>query len=170
MKMKGNSGMQEPLAEFHNVANFVGALASACENNLGRGSLSICTLAGKKFGKEAMTTMEQTDDPARAIEILRRALAERGIVWEFEVFTGKENNAVANRNGKHSIRLVFHTCMVRNALFRYAHEQKLSLCHMAHGVFAGAIEEILPGYRAILEIVHAGPNACLKELVLEAKE
>jgi hypothetical protein len=38
---------------------------------------------------------------------------------------------------------------------------------MAHGVFAGALEKILNGKKATLEILHAGPNACLKELILE---
>ena len=59
--------------------------------------------------------------------------------------------------------------MVRNALFRYAHEQKQSLCYMAHGVFAGAMEKVMPGFSVDLEIDHAGPNACLKRMTWEAK-
>jgi hypothetical protein len=60
--------------------------------------------------------------------------------------------------------------MVRNALFRYAHEQKESLCYMAHGVFAGAMEKVMPSKKVHLEILHAGPNACLKEMILEDAE
>ncbi len=151
----------------HNVACFVGALASACEKNLGQGSLSICSLAGKKFGASVVEEQAMVTDPLVAIALVQKALSKRGIVWDFEPFTGEQPVAAATVDGKVKIRLVFHGCMVRNALFRYAHDQKLSLCYMSHGVFAGALEKILTGKKATLEILHAGPNACLKELILE---
>jgi hypothetical protein len=161
--------MENSIDSLHNVSYFVGALASACEKNLGKGSLSICALAGKKFGAEVMEGCPATSDPIQAIEILREALKKKGIVWEFEPFIG--NPAPLPENGElKKIRLVFNTCMVRNALFRYSHEQKQSLCYMAHGVFAGAMEKVLTNCKATLEIVHAGPNACLKELILEEKK
>ena len=162
--------MSEKLAKLHNIAYFVSALACATEKNLGRGSHSICALAGKKFGREATRATAQTDDPEKAIEILRVALKDMGIVWEFETFPGEKPTAMESRDGTIKIRVCFRSCMVRNALFRYSHEQKQSLCYMAHGVFAGAMEQVLPKYAADLEIVHAGPNACLKELVLEVKK
>jgi hypothetical protein len=161
--------MADELGTLHNVSCFVGALASASEKNLGKGSLSICTVAGKKFGAQVTAGAAATTDPLKAIEILREALTASGIVWDFEPFNGEQSATIAVEGSRRKIRLVFRTCMVRNALFRYAHEQKLSLCHMAHGVFAGAMENILPNTKATLEIVHAGPNACLKELILEEK-
>jgi len=151
--------MSDTLATLHNIAYFVSALACASETNIGRGSHSICALAGKRFGREATKDVEQTDDPFKAIDLLREALKKQGIVWEFEPFTGERETALQEQDGKKAIRLAFRTCMVRNALFRYSHEQKQSLCFMAHGVFAGAMEQILPGYNADLEIIHAGPNA-----------
>jgi hypothetical protein len=170
--MKDNSMAEtngKRLAVLHNVAYFVGALASACEKNLGKGSLSICSLAGKKFGKEATTDISKTENPLEAIEILNEAIKERGIVWDFEPFPGSDDEVVRVEDGKKKVRLTFKTCMVRNALFRYSHEQKKSLCYMAHGVFSGAMENVIPNCRAELEIIHAGPNACLKELILEEK-
>jgi hypothetical protein len=162
--------MKNTIDSLHNVAYFVGALASACEKNLGKGSLSICALAGKKFGAEVMEGCPATDDPLKAVEILREALKKKGIVWEFEPFIGNQTAMQVDSEGVKKIRLVFSTCMVRNALFRYSHEQKQSLCYMAHGVFAGAMEKVLTKCKATLEIVHAGPNACLKELLLEEKK
>jgi predicted hydrocarbon binding protein len=162
--------MSDTLAKLHNIAYFVSALACACEKNIGKGSHSICALAGKKFGREATKDVEQTDYPLKAIGILRNALKKQGIVWEFEPFAGEKSSAIVETDGKKTIRLAFHTCMVRNALFRYSHEQKQSLCYMAHGVFAGAMEQVLQNCDANLEIVHAGPNACLKELHLEVKK
>ncbi len=162
--------MDHELAKLHNVANFIGALAHGAELNLGRGSLSICSLAGKKFGLRAVAGVEQTDDPVQAVDILRTALARLGIVWNFERFIGEQSSAIEKQGEAWRMRLVFHTCMVRNALFRYGHEQRQSLCFMAHGVFSGAMEGILPNTSVNLEIIHAGPNACLKEMIWEAKK
>lgn len=161
--------MDQDLATLHNVAYFVGALAHGAEQNLGRGSLSICSMAGKKFGMSAVEGSRQTEDPEEAVAILREALAEVGIHWEFEPFRGGRGTVFEEEGGRRKMRLVFRTCMVRNALFRYAHDQKQSLCYMAHGVFAGAMERIMPGTTVDLEILHAGPNACLKEMIWEAK-
>jgi hypothetical protein len=152
------------------IAFLIGSLSHAAEKNFGMGSLSSCVLAGKKFGQEAVEETETTDDVVDAIEILNRALKKRGIVWDFRPFQGESESLIEHRNGKQIVRMVFNTCMVRNALFRYGHEQKLSLCYMSHGVFAGAMEKIMPGRKVELDILHAGPNACLKELIVEDAE
>ncbi|PIE53561.1 hypothetical protein CSA37_00960 [Candidatus Fermentibacteria bacterium] len=159
--------MEKKLDRLHGIAFLLGSLTHAAEKNMGKGSLSSCALAGKKFGEEAVEGTETTDDPVRAVRLLSDALKKRGIVWDFEPFQGDQETMIEERDGARVIRLVFHTCMVRNALFRYAHEQKLSLCYMSHGVFAGAMEKIMPGKTCHLDILHAGPNACLKELVIE---
>ena len=162
--------MENELRKLHNVAYFVGALAYGAEKNLGQGALSICFLAGKKFGLEAVDNVEQTDDPVKALDILNKALVKRGIMWEFDLFPGNRENPVETDGDIRKVRLVFHTCLVRNALFRFAHEQKLSLCQMAHGVFAGAMEKVIPNSSVKLETIQAGPNSCLKEMVWEAKK
>jgi hypothetical protein len=159
--------MDEQLDRFHGVAYLLGALAHASEKNLGQSSHSICMLAGKKFGREAVVDVEQTDDPEKAVKLLKTALEKRGIVWDFEPFIGERDELMEKRDGTEVMRIVFRTCMVRNALFRYAHEQKESMCYMAHGVFSGAMEKVMPGKKVNLEILHAGPNACLKEMILE---
>jgi predicted ArsR family transcriptional regulator len=162
--------MENEIRKLQNVAYFAGALAYGAEKNLGQGSLSICFLAGKKFGLEAVDNVEQTDDPVKALEILSKALVKRGIMWEFDLFPGNRENPVETVDGARKVRLVFHTCLVRNALFRFAHEQKQSLCQMAHGVFAGAMEKVIPNTIVKLETIQAGPNSCLKEMVWEAKK
>jgi hypothetical protein len=161
--------MDPQIKKFHEVAYFVGALAHGAETQLGRSSQSICFLAGKKFGLEAVAASATTSDPVAALAILQEALEQRGIHWEFEPFQGGKEALVEEVDGKKKMRLVFRTCMVRNALFRFAHEQKLSLCQMAHGVFAGALEKVLADSKVQLEILQAGPNACLKEVIWEEK-
>ena len=69
-------------------------------------------------------------------------------------------------DGVAKLHLVFDNCMVRCALFRYGHPQKLSLCLMNHGLFCGLLEKIHGG-TANLDILHAGENACLKVLTVE---
>lgn len=161
--------MDTELGRLHKVSYFIGALAHGAEQNLGRGSMSFGFLAGKKFGVEAVQGDEKTEDPVKALQILSGALARKGIVWEFEPFLGERGSLIEQGEGAaKKMRLAFRTCMVRNALFRYAHEQKLLLCYMSHGVFAGAMEKIMPKTKCKLEIVHAGPNACLKEMIWEA--
>jgi len=161
--------MNKDLEGFQKVSYFLAALAHGAESNLGKGTNSICSLAGKKFGREAVAATETTQDPVKALEILNKALEQRGILWEIEPFLGEHANLVEEHGGAKTMRLVFRTCMVRNALFCYAHEQKLSLCHMAHGVFAGAMEQVMPGCSVDLEIVQACPNACLKDMIWTVK-
>jgi len=161
--------MNADLERFQKVSYFLAALAHGAEANLGKGTNSICSLAGKKFGREAVAGVEVTEDPVHALEILNRALEQKGIFWEIEPFQGEQPTLVEAHGGARKMRLVFRTCMVRNALFCYAHEQKLSLCHMAHGVFAGAMEQVMPGCSVDLEIVQACPNACLKEMIWTVK-
>jgi len=161
--------MNRDVEEFHKVAYFFAALAHGAENNLGKGTKSLCTLAGKKFGKDAVEHSETTADPVRALEILLESLKKIGVMWEVEPFPGKSGEPVSQEGSEKKMRLVFRTCMVRNALFRYAHQQEQSLCYMAHGVFAGGMEKIMPGTTMTLEILRACPNACLKELVWREK-
>lgn len=161
--------MNADLERFQKVSYFLAALAHGAESNLGKGTNSICSLAGKKFGREAVSGVESTTDPVKALEILNKALEQRGILWEIEPFLGEQSVLVEEHGESKRMRLVFRTCMVRNALFCYAHEQKLSLCHMAHGVFAGAMERVMPGCSVDLEIVQACPNACLKEMIWTVK-
>ncbi len=160
--------MENKIGKLHNLAYFAGALAYGAEKNLGQGALSICFLAGKKFGLEAVDSAGQTDDPEKALEILNNALRRRGIMWDFKPFPGERDSLVDKEGDVNRMRLVFHTCLVRNALFRFAHEQQQSLCQMAHGVFAGAMEKVIPNTVVRLETIQAGPNSCLKEMIWEA--
>lgn len=160
--------MENIIEKLHNVAFFTGALAYGAEKNLGQGSLSICFLAGKKFGLEAVDSAGRTEDPIEALEILNDALRKRGVMWDFKPFPGERDNLMEKDGDVNKMRLVFHTCLVRNALFRFAHEQQQSLCQMAHGVFAGAMEKVMPNTVVKLETIQAGPNSCLKEMIWEA--
>ena len=148
--------------------SFMGALASGIEKLVGRPSNSMAYLAGKKLGKKFSADASQTDDLEKALAEVRRVLTENHCLWHFETFkpVAQHDLVAVNEDGHQEVQLVFRDCMIRQALFRYGHEQKGSLCNMMYGFFAGALETIM-GRRSQLEILHAGENACLKRLVLK---
>ncbi len=162
--------MNPHLAKFQKVAYFFGALAHGAEKNIGQGTNSVCFLAGKRLAREAVADSETTSDPVQALKIVTRALANRGIIWEGEEFLGDRAALIEEEGATKKMRVIFRTCMVRNTLFTYAREQKESLCYMAHGIFAGAMEKVMPGCTVKLEIIQACPEACIEEMVWEAKQ
>jgi hypothetical protein len=141
------------------------SLAHGLEQVLGRGAAPVTFRAGRNVGLKAEITRRESD-PMKALQVLQEELRQKGIQWPFEPWKpASASSYLYDKSGKKALKLVFRNCMVRCALFRYSHEQKQSLCMMNHGLFCGYMQKIT-GQRAELEILHAGENACLKELVL----
>jgi hypothetical protein len=151
--------------ELQGLMVLLASLSSGLESTLGRGASTITFRAGRTIGLRHKVG-KPTSDPIEALKILDSTLRATGIEWPFEVWkeAGK-SEPYYEKDGKRMLKLVFHHCMVRCSLFRYAHEQKLSLCMMNHGLFCGYYQAIT-GKKADLDIVHAGDSACLKELVI----
>jgi len=162
--------MNAELEKFQKAAHFFAALAHGAENNIGKGSNSICFLAGKRLARAALTEIRSTADPVEALKIVSGALAAKGIIWEGEEFLGSRQSLVENDGNVKRMRVIFRTCMVRNALFTYAREQKQSLCYLSHGIFAGAMEKVMPGSSVKLEIIQACPECCIEEMIWEDKQ
>jgi predicted hydrocarbon binding protein len=161
--------MTEPLneksGELQGMMVFLASLSHGLESTLGRGATTITFRAGRSIGLKEKAS-RTTSDPIEALQLLGQKLGELGIDWPFEVWQKQgASTPFYEKDGKKALRLVFHHCMVRCSLFRYAHEQKLSLCMMNHGLFCGYLQNIL-GKKVDLDIVHAGDSACLKELVI----
>jgi len=162
--------MSSDLAKFHNVSCFFAALAHGAENAIGQSANSVCFLAGKRLAREAIEKTDTTTDPVQALRMVTTALAQRGISWEGEEFQGEREHLIECDGAVKRMRLIFRTCMVRNTLFTYAREQKQSLCYFSHGIFAGAMEKIMPGSSVKIEIIQACPEACIEEMVWEEKQ
>ena len=141
------------------------SLAHGLEHVLGRGAATVTFRAGRKIGLKSQSS-GQSEDLTKALDILRQALERDGIRWPFEVWKPNDApSATYEKDGGVATKLVFRNCMVRCSLFRYSHQQQQSLCMMNHGVFCGYLQNIV-GKRVGLEILHAGENACLKELTI----
>lgn len=150
--------------ELQGLMVLMASLSHGLEQVLGRGASTITFRSGRTVGLRAEVA-EQSTDPMKALELLQKEMSGKGIEWPFEVW--KPSSAagyIEERDGKRVIKLVFRNCMVRCALFRYSHEQRQSLCLMNHGLLCGFFQKIT-GKRAELDVLHAGENACLKELV-----
>ncbi len=145
---------------------FMAALSHGLEEVLGRGAAPITFRAGRTIGLKAEVGTKETDVP-KALELVNQELLKRGINWEYKLWKPKgESDFFYDKDGKSAAKLVFNNCMVRCSLFRYSHEQKTSLCLMNHGLFCGFLQNIT-GKKVELDIIHAGENACIKELTIE---
>ncbi|WP_136808078.1 hypothetical protein [Desulfosediminicola flagellatus] len=149
--------------------NFMAALSAGIEPILGRGANSMTMSAGRNLGRKFSAEATPTTDLLEAINQVREILVSNSCLWEFETFKPKGQAELITRNdqGELQILLVFRDCMIRQALFRFGHPQQGSLCNMMYGFFAGALETIM-GKKTTLEIRHAGENACLKLLTVQA--
>jgi predicted hydrocarbon binding protein len=150
--------------ELQGLMVLMASLSHGMEQVLGRGAATITFRAGRTVGLRS-DVAKKSSDPIEALDLLQKEMSGKGIEWPFEVWKPASAKEFVERRGdERAIKLVFRNCMVRCALFHYSHEQKQSLCLMNHGLLCGYFEKIT-GKRAALEILHAGENACLKELV-----
>jgi predicted hydrocarbon binding protein len=141
--------------ELQGLLVVMASLAHGLEQVLGRGAETVTFRAGKTVGLRSGAG-EQESDLLAALAKVGEALKASGIEWPFEVWKpASAASFIYEKNGKQAVKLVF----------RYGHEQKQSLCMMNHGFFCGYVQKFT-GKRAELEILHAGENACLKELLL----
>ncbi len=158
-------GPSETRDELQGLLVVMASLSHGLEHVLGRGAETVTFRAGKTVGLKSNVASKESDI-LTALARVGEALKEAGVEWPFEAWKPvSEKSFIYQRDGKQAVKLVFRNCMIRCALFRYGHEQKQSLCMMNHGLFCGYVQKIT-GKRAELEILHAGENACLKELLL----
>jgi predicted hydrocarbon binding protein len=148
----------------HGVMKMNGLIIKSLEEIAGRGANAVTYRAGKKFGHEVAKYFRKNEDIEEALRELSYILHGQ---YTFELWKPEDKeNYVVTENGETFIYLVFHDSIVRQTLRRNGMAQGGPLCQTLYGYVVGAIEEIT-GRRAKLEIVHTGPNACLKKLILK---
>ncbi len=148
----------------HGVMKLNGLVIRSLEEIAGRGANAVTYRAGKKFGHEVAKYFQKREDVEGALHELSDLLRGQ---YSFEVWKPEDKETfIIEENGETFIYLVFHDCIVRQTLRRNGLDQGGPLCQTLFGYVVGAIEEIT-GRKAKLEIVHTGPNACLKKLVLK---
>jgi predicted hydrocarbon binding protein len=149
--------------------NLLAATACGLEDALGQPANTVSLLAGEKLGRQ-FAKGKSSDDVLKALEDVQQILKDNGCLWCFESFKPKnQEEMIQHTEEGQEVKLVFRDCMIRQALFRFGHHQKGSLCNLMNGFFASAIETIT-GHEASLEIIHAGENACIKKLTVRTKQ
>ena len=157
--------VNETREQLQGLMVFMASLSHGLEEVLGRGAAPITFRAGRTIGLKAEIGTKEPD-VEKALDLVHKELLSRGINWEFELWKPEsESSYFYDKDGKKAAKLVFNNCMVRCSLFRYSHEQKTSLCLMNHGLFCGFLQNIT-GKKVELDIIHAGENACIKELTV----
>ena len=153
------------MAELQGLMVFMASLSHGLEQVLGRGATSVVFRAGRNVGMRTKVP-KTTDDPLEAVDLVQQELRKKGVAWEVVPWkAGDQADYVYDKDEDHkALKVVCRNCMIRCALFRYSHEQQQSLCMMNQGEFCGIFKKIT-GKTAMLEIIHPGENACLKELV-----
>ncbi|MDK9699978.1 MAG: hypothetical protein OEM52_07535 [bacterium] len=150
--------------------SFLGALACGMEETLGETSTSISIKAGEKFGKSLSKGAAHTTNIQEALAELDQLLVANNCLWHIECFKpSAQPEMTIPKDDGYEVMLVFRDCMIRQALFRYGHPQKGSLCHLTSGFLSAAMESIT-GNQSTVEIVHAGENACYKRLIIKTRE
>lgn len=160
-------GTTEKLKEVQGLSVFLASVASGLEEVLGDGAGAITYRAGRSSGRKTEVAARDDQDLLKALDLVWDEMCRLGMRWHFEPYRPPgQADLVVHEDGVTKVHLVFDNCMVRCALFRYGHPQKLSLCLMNHGLFCGLLEKIHGG-SANLDILHAGENACLKLLTVK---
>ena len=145
---------------------FLGSMASGLEQAVGESAKGISYLAGVNLGKKLSEGVPRAATVEQALAAVREVLLKNNYLWLFEPFQPHdEPELVRTGAAGEEVMLVFRDCMIRQALFRFGHCQKGSLCNMMNGFFAGALQNIM-GRESSLEILHAGENACYKRLTV----
>jgi len=153
--------------ELKQVMFFLGALSSSLETFYGKGTNGTVYREGKKIAKSYSEGFK-TDNIVQAVDMSKKILTDNGFLWKLDLW--KQNSQsdyfYKDKDGNTCVKIVFRDCMIRQSLFNYGHEQKGSLCYIMYGFFSGLTEQILDK-KSELKIIHAGPNACLKELIIK---
>jgi hypothetical protein len=145
--------------------SLLAATACGLEDALGQPANTVSLLAGEKLGRQ-FSKGKCNDDILKALSDVQQILKDNGCLWCFECFKPKNQlDIIQHTEEGQEVKLVFRDCMIRQALFRFGHHQKGSLCNLMNGFFASAIQTIT-GHEASLEILHAGENACIKKLTV----
>lgn len=160
-----------PDEELPALMRISGALSQTLAKLLGPSSSAPAFLAGKDLAKDAAKDFEKadeflphlTEDIEKALEELTDAFKGG---WRCAVWHKKGVPQIRkNEEGNTVIDLVFRECVIRETLKEVNGEQKGPLCRVASGFIAGVLEEVT-GKKVELEIIHAGPRSCLKELTI----
>lgn len=147
---------------------FLAAVANGLEELVGRGAPGITFRAGRNAGLKYKVSAKEPD-LIKAFDIVRDALKDLGIHWDFELYKKQtEQNYINEGEDGTEVKVVFTNCMVRSCQFHYGYPQKNSLCMLQHGIMCGLLQKVY-GSWADYDPIHSGENACIGMVIIKQK-
>jgi predicted hydrocarbon binding protein len=124
-------------------------LTESLELFSGEWAKTICYIAGKKLSEEMV--IDKTPNVEECLKKLSDASP-----WIVDVFEKKND---------FEYLVVFRDCPIRQTHYTVCTKQGDALCQITHGYIESVISRSL-GKNVKLILLHPGPNACLKRLVV----
>ncbi len=115
----------------------------------GNWAKTICYIAGRKMGE--IVSIERCEGVEDCLEKLSKSSP-----WMVDVFEKVNDNEYL---------VVFKSCPIRQTHYTVCTKQGGALCQVTHGYIESMLSSNL-GKRVRLILLHPGPNACLKRLVI----
>jgi len=133
------------------LKDFIGTAARGVIFNTGLGE-------GYFLGKNFKTTKNIEE----VIEVVNQAFEG---VWRIDLFKAKNMDDFFYKgpHGYKSVNIVVRECPIRQSVLSYNLEQGGSICYLTNGYICGIIGQIM-NCRCGMDMLHHGPNACLKRL------
>ncbi|GEM_PF-1757310 len=122
-------------------------LSNALELLSGEWAKTVCWIAGKRLG-ENVNVGEKS-----SLEDVFSVVSP----WKVEVFEKKNDNEYL---------VIFRECPIRQTHYVVCTKQGNVMCQITHGYITQVIAKALKK-NVKLVLLHAGPNACLKKVVIE---
>lgn len=120
-------------------------LSNALELLSGDWARTVCFIAGKKLGEQTET--KSSDNLEEALKLVSP--------WKIDVFEEKDDGTL----------IVFRECPIRQTHYAVCTTQGGPLCQVTHGFISQILAKSL-GKDVKIEVLHMGPNACLKKVVV----
>lgn len=148
----------------HAVMDISGEMVHIIESATGKGARALCYTVSKGYGAKLGMMLGKKNGVEEALD----ALNENQDWWNINLWSKHDEPLIEESDGVKKFKILIRDCTVRQTLLRVNLPQRSTMCHLTNGYIIGALEAMLD-VKGNIEILHAGNNACLKEITLTLK-
>lgn len=145
----------------HALMDVVGMMVHITESMVGRSSRAFYYRLSKDYGAKIGKMAGKKENVEEAIESLRRYQDW----WNIQLWSKTGDVLIDKSEDGIKFRILIRDCIIRQTLLRENLPQRSMMCYLTNGFIVGALETMLD-IKGDIEVIHAGNNACLKEITL----
>ncbi|MEA2075398.1 MAG: hypothetical protein U9O85_06655 [Euryarchaeota archaeon] len=145
----------------HALMDVVGMSVHITESMVGRSSRAFYYRLNKDYGAKIGKMAGKKKNVEEAIESLRRCQDW----WDIQLWSKSGESLIDESEDDIKFKIVIRDCIIRQTLLRENLPQRSMMCYLTNGFIMGALETMLD-MKGDIEVIHAGNNACLKEITL----